>query len=444
MINFKNIKYEILERAIRGKFVEHRQEDGTAEDLLLKVANEKNKLVSEKKIKSPKQYGSISVDEIPFSIPSSWKWVRIGDLVYNHGQKTPNHTISYIDIGSIDNNKQTLGVEEHIVNVADIPSRARKIVKEKDILYSTVRPYLHNMCIVDKKFSYEPIASTGFVVLSCHEGVFYKYLFYYLLSPTFDKYANDMGNSRGVSYPAINEDRLLKAVIAVPPLGEQKRIADKIERSFKLIDSIEDDVDKFQENQNIFFTNLIELGLRGKLTSFNGRGENIQTKCSVSNIKKDGPFDIPGNWKWVTLSSCYTVIGSKKYQININQVSSNGRYPVVSQGQKFIEGYCDDSSKLLNKLPIILFGDHTKQVKFLDFPFVVGADGTKLLYTESVEPKYLYYCVKYLADNLRDRGYARNYSQIKDSLIPLPPFEEQKRIVEEIEKFRPLCKNIIL
>ena len=94
------------------------------------------------------------------------------------------------------------------------------------------------MCIIDREFSAEPIASTGFAVLSCVKGIYNKYLFYYLLSPLFDAYANSMENSKGVAYPAINDDRLYKAVIPIPPIEEQKRIVNKLDAILPLVSDL--------------------------------------------------------------------------------------------------------------------------------------------------------------------------------------------------------------
>lgn len=168
----------------------------------------------------------------------SWGWVRLSNIVYNHGQKTPDSLFSYIDIGSIDNKNQTLSRQESWVEPQNAASRARKIVKLGDILYSSVRPYLHNMCIVDREFEKEPIASTGFAVMACHKGIYNKYLFYYLLSPWFDAYANHSDNAKGVAYPAINDDRLYRALVPIPPLDEQFRIVAKIEELIPLVKTV--------------------------------------------------------------------------------------------------------------------------------------------------------------------------------------------------------------
>lgn len=226
----EKMKKSILQYAIQGKLVEQRPEEGTAEDLYEQIKEEKNKLIKEGKIKKEKALAKIIEDEIPFDIPSTWKWVRLKDIVFNHGQKKPENTFSYIDIGSINNKNQKLNEKEKLIIADKAPSRARKIVKDGDIIYSTVRPYLHNMCIIDKKFQAEPIASTGFAVLSCYKGINNKYLFYYLLSPEFDNYANSKENAKGITYPAINDKKLYNAIVPLPPYEEQKRIVQRIEK----------------------------------------------------------------------------------------------------------------------------------------------------------------------------------------------------------------------
>ena len=148
--------------------------------------------------------------------------------MFNHGQKTPQEQFCYIDIGSIDNKHQKLNKEEFIIEANNAPSRARKIVERGDIIYAMVRPYLHNMCIIDKGFSHETIASTGFAVMSCENIIYNYFLFYYLLSPTFDQYANSSNNAKGVAYPAINDDKLYKAIVPIPPYKEQASIVEQI------------------------------------------------------------------------------------------------------------------------------------------------------------------------------------------------------------------------
>ena len=245
------IKDSILQEAIQGKLVPQDSDDEPSSVLLERIKKEKEQLIKDKKIKRNKNESFIFKennhfyekvgknepicidDEIPFNIPNSWQWCRLGDLVYNFGQKKPDQTFSYVDVGSIDNKNLKLNDEETILTKEEAPSRARKIIKEGAVIYSTVRPYLLNMCIIDKEFSYEPIASTAFAILNPFEGLYNKYLFYYLQSPTFINYVNSVMS--GVAYPAINDKKLYNSLIALPPYKEQKRIVEMIEKLTKTI-----------------------------------------------------------------------------------------------------------------------------------------------------------------------------------------------------------------
>ena len=89
-----------------------------------------------------------------------------------------------------------------------------------------------------------------------------------------------------------------------------------------------------------------------------------------------------------------------------------------------------------------MFGDHTRNVKYIDFPFVIGADGTKFLKPILCNEKYIYYLVYFIAQNLRNRGYGRHYSLLKEEYLPLPPLAEQEKIVEIIEQMLPLCEKL--
>ena len=243
----QQLKNSILQMAVQGKLVPQDPNDEPASVLLERIRAEKERLIKEKKIKREKNpsvifkgadntpYEKIGDEvrslagEVPFEIPDSWEWARLGSVVYNRGQTSPSTEFCYIDIGSIDNKNQKLNPTDTTIAPDKAPSRARKLVDMGDILYSTVRPYLHNMCIIDREFPHIPIASTGFAVLTCHANLLNKYLFYYLMSPDFDAYANNTDNAKGVAYPAINDDRLYKALIPIPPVAEQHRIVSAID-----------------------------------------------------------------------------------------------------------------------------------------------------------------------------------------------------------------------
>lgn len=235
-----NIKASLLQAAMQGKLTKQLPEDGNAEDLLKKIKAEKEKLIAEGKIKKQKPLAPITDDEIPFSIPDNWEWVRLGDITYNHGQKKPEKLFSYIDVGTLNNIDHKLNDEEQIVEPEKASSRARKIVHKGDVIYATIRPYLHNICIIDRDFSEEPIASTAFAIMSPYTGINNKYLFQALLSPDFDNYANRTDLSKGVAYPAIGEKDFFNGIIPLPPLAEQKHIVERLDALMQDINVVGD------------------------------------------------------------------------------------------------------------------------------------------------------------------------------------------------------------
>ena len=309
--------------------------------------------------------------EVPFEIPDSWEWARLGSVVYNRGQTSPSTEFCYIDIGSIDNKNQKLNPTDTTIAPDKAPSRARKLVDMGDILYSTVRPYLHNMCIIDREFPHIPIASTGFAVLTCHANLLYKYLFYYLMSPDFDAYANNTDNAKGVVYPAINDDRLYKALIPIPPVAEQHRIVSAIdsvnmplceygskEETLRILNT------SFPENLK---KSILQEAVQGKLVPQDPSDEPAeallerirvekQRLIKEGKVKKDKresvifrrdnshyekrglevvciddeiPFDIPELWSWCRLNELCTKIGA-------GSTPTGGKTIYVPEGIKFI------------------------------------------------------------------------------------------------------------
>lgn len=127
---------------------------------------------------------------------------------------------------------------------------------------------------------------------------------------------------------------------------------------------------------------------------------------------------------------------SPEKKVKQKEYISQGCLPIVDQGKNLVGGYSNDTSKELScKLPVIVFGDHTRAVKYVDFPFGPGADGIKVLEPKSgILPKYLYYATQYLVLRLEDKGYARHYQHIEKKEINVPEIGEQKRIVAKIEE----------
>ncbi|WP_129596909.1 restriction endonuclease subunit S [Methanohalophilus profundi] len=231
------LRQMILQLAVRGKLVSQNPDDEPASVLLDRIAEEKKRLQKEGKLKRQKKLPPIDEDEVPYEVPQGWEWKRLGSITHNLGQKKPDKRFIYIDVSSIDNKKGTIASTDNILEPENAPSRARKLVSENTVIYSTVRPYLLNIAIIDKKTEPEMIVSTAFAILHPYSTIYNKYLYYYLKSLQFTKYVESQ--MIGMAYPAINDSKLLKGLVPLPPIAEQHRIVAKVDKLMNMCDELE-------------------------------------------------------------------------------------------------------------------------------------------------------------------------------------------------------------
>ena len=460
--------------AIQGKLTEQLPTDGIAEDLYQQIQAEKAQLIKDKKIKKEKSLPKITAEEIPFEIPDNWKWVRLGNITYNYGQKLPQNRFCYIDVGSLDNVHHKLNTKNKIIEAKDAPSRARKVVEKGDVIYSTVRPYLHNICIIDREFPCEPIASTAFAVMHMPNGVTNKYLLYWLLSKWFDRYANG-DSSKGTLYPAIGEKDFFKGLCPLPPLSEQKRIVAKIEEVLAEIKIIDELQSKYASNVDVLKSKIIDAGIRGQLTEQlpeDGTAEELYQSIQAEKarlikdkkIKKEKslpeitaeeiPFEIPENWKWVRWGD---ISQSIQYGYNAPALE-NGRIKMVRisdiQSNEVLwedVPYCDideDSIETYLLQPNdILFartgGTVGKSYLVEEVPEEAVYAGylIRTRYSRLLSPRYLKYFMQgsLYWSQLRNGTIATaqpncNGKTLGKMIVPLPPLSEQKRIVAKIDE----------
>jgi type I restriction enzyme S subunit len=142
------------------------------------------------------------------------------------------------------------------------------------------------------------------------------------------------------------------------------------------------------------------------------------------------------DWIELPYKEIVNKISTSKQKLKQKEYLNEGSIPVIDQGQELIGGYTNDIKRLLEcNLPAIIFGDHTKIVKLIDFPFAPGADGTKVLQCKAIVlPKFLYYLTPLLVFKIKDKGYARHYQHIEKEYFPIPPIPEQRAIVAKIEQ----------
>ncbi len=150
----------------------------------------------------------------------------------------------------------------------------------------------------------------------------------------------------------------------------------------------------------------------------------------------------PDGVEYVEIQKICNII-TPPYKLKRNEYKLIGKYPIIDQGQKFIIGYTDDNLAILDKDEYILFGDHTREVKFVDFAFAQGSDGLKVIKVKgNVNTKYLYYCLKNL--DIQSEGYSRHWTKLKVKVIPTPDLQIQIEIVRILDNFTELTTELTM
>ena len=139
-------------------------------------------------------------------------------------------------------------------------------------------------------------------------------------------------------------------------------------------------------------------------------------------------------WSLLRFEDCLLPVEGGYAKLKAKDIYQTGNIPVVDQGENYVSGYVNDISKEYSgQLPVVIFGDHTRRIKFVDFKFAVGADGTKLLHPkEFLVPRFFYYYLCVL--KIESQGYSRHYRFLKEVTVPIPPLNEQRRIVAKLEE----------
>lgn len=225
----------VIDLAVRGKLVEQNPTDEPASELLKRIAAEKARLLKAGKLRRRKLASRL--DELPFSLPKGWDWARIREVLSDRGQVVPDHPFTYIDVSAIDE-EAGLIADPRVVEPDNAPSRARRVARTGDVVYSCVRPYLLNVAIIEADFNPRPIASTAFEVLNGHGLVLPRYTWMVLRSSFMIACVEQ--RQRGQAYPAINSSDFAVLPFPLPPLAEQRRIVAKVDELMALCDGLEE------------------------------------------------------------------------------------------------------------------------------------------------------------------------------------------------------------
>lgn len=481
----------VLELAVTGRLVTQDKRDEPASKLLESAASERTKLVAAKKIKS-RPVTAIGPDEQPYQLPTSWAWARLSDVGYELGQKVPDKRFTYIDVGCIDSDAGRISGRVEQLEPGDAPSRARKLVARGTVIYSTVRPYLLNIAIVDRDFHPEPIASTAFGILHPFTGINNRYLFYWLRSVPFIGYVQS--GMKGMAYPAINDEKFYSGPIALPPLAEQKRIVEKVDELMALCDRLEEQQQEREERSgalalaalarfaeaptpaNLDFLfhqsyaispaelrkSILTLAIQGKLVPQDPNDEPAlalldQISSHKSSLAQEGklrgsttvapmsadeaPYELPPSWTWVRFGELMVNRDGERIPVSKEERETKAKeYDYYGAS-----GVIDKIDSYLFDKPLLLIGEDGANLINRSTPIAFIARGKYWVNNhahvlDGISEDFLRFIELHInAINLEPyvTGSAQpkmNQAKMNSIPIALPPLAEQSRIVAKVDE----------
>lgn len=233
------------------------------------------------------------------------------------------------------------------------------------------------------------IGADGVKILAPVDDINAKYFYYYLKSQRIQS----LGYSR--HYKVLKEK-----MVPVPSLADQQRIVDELDLLSGIV-----------EKKNAQLKTLDDLAMSVFAETFD---------CDVHN------------WNEKPLVNC---VNKVKYttKLQTKDFLKNGKFPIISQEEEFISGYWNSPEDLFRvKKPVVIFGDHTRVLKYIDFDFVLGADGVRILEPiDELNPQYLYYFLR--SNPVENLGYSRHFKLLKEKMVVIPPVSMQKVFAETVK-----------
>ena len=483
----QELKNSILQLAIQGKLVEQRPGEGTAEELFTQIQQEKKRLIAEKKIKKEKPLTEITEDEKPFDIPESWKWVRVGNCGSWGSGATPSRTNSKYYGGTIPWLK-TGDLNDGVIT--EIPEYITELALEKtSVRLNPVGSVLMAMygATIGKLGILGIEATTNQACCACipYEGIYNKFLFYFLMASrtAFIKLGE------GGAQPNLSKEKIVNALIPLPPLAEQKRIVAKIEELLPHLDRYEQAWSKLEQFNSRFpedmKKSLLQYAIQGKLVEqrpeegtaeelFAQIQEEKQRLIAEKKIKKEKPlpeitddekpFDIPESWKWVRIGDIFAHNTGKAMNSTAKKVDKPGSvkrfittsnlywnsFDFSSVKEMF---FSDDELErcTVTKGDLLMceggaYYGRTAIWKY-DYDICFQNHVHRLRPYQAVELLFFYHLFYfYKSMNMMNaKGTAMpglSSQTLHQMVVPLPPLAEQKRIVEKLEQLLPLCERL--
>lgn len=489
----EQLKASILQYAIQGKLIEQRPEEGTGEELYQQIVKNRELLIERKVIKRDKRTETaIDPNAIPFDVPENWKWVTLGSILNkltDGTHKTPKYTtdgIKFVSVKDMSNGVLSLENTKFISEEEHQELYARCNPEKGDILLSKVGT-TGVPAIVNTTEQFSLFVSVALLKFD-RECIDLKFLYYMLMSPLVQTQATE--NTRGVGNKNWVLDAIANTMVVLPPLAEQKRIVIKVEELLPYVDRYAAAYEKL-EQFNAKFPNdmkksILQYAIQGKLVEQRpeeGTGKELyrQIQAEKQRLIKEGkikkekplpeivedeiPFDIPESWKWVRVGNVFNVgtgMTPLKTEVKFYQ---NGTIPWVTSSLTSQRYIADAETKIteyaLENTSLAIYPAHTLivamygqgktrgQVSELLIDATVNQACAALgnIVVDKCLVSYTYYFFLFNYEMLRKKAEGTsqpnlNVGKIKETLIPLPPLAEQKRIVAKLEEILPLCERL--
>ena len=444
----KKLRQKILDLAIHGKLVPQVPNDEPASVLLERIRAEKERLVKEGKIKKNKASKTSDTphyEQVPFEVPSSWAWCKLGDIAYVASGSTPSkesfvaNGIPYIKMYNLRNQKidfdfQPQYIKEEIHN----GKLQRSRTEIGDLIMNIVGPPLGKLAIIPHSLPQANFNQAAVLIRPLqHKEILVNYLFYYLSEMSEINSISTKGSAGQVNISLTQSQNMR---IPLPPLTEQQRIVAEIDCWFTLINQIEQGKANLQITIKQAKSKILDLAIHGKLVPQDPTDEPAFELLKRINPKAEITCDnghyqnLPKGWGICRLENIIDYEQPTAYIVASTNYDDNFLVPVLTAGKSFIIGYTNEENGIYSDLPCIIFDDFTTDSKFVDFPFKVKSSAMKILKVNPIiEIEYvaMYMSITRLIGDTHKRYWISEYSKLE---IPIPPREEQNRIVSAVNK----------